>query len=305
MTFGEQVDKSSAQKMIEAFLSEGQNHLDTAYVYCKGETESILGQLITPRRRKKVCLATKAHPSCEGGLSADSVTQQLETSLSRLKTESVDLFYLHSPDLDTPITDTLHACWQLHQSGKFKEFGLSNYAAWQVSDIHQICTHNGWMKPSVYQGMYNALTRDVERELFPCLRNYGIKFYAYNPLAGGLLTGKHPGFSKSALEGRFKLHETYRNRYWDELYFEAVDVVAGACKAAGITLANAALRWLSQHSYLTRGEGDGIILGASNVEQLEHNLKIMKQGSLEQSVVEAFDRGWEICRPACVKYFRP
>ena len=305
MTFGEQVDKPSAQKMIQTFLSEGHNHLDSAYIYCKGETEKILGQLITPKQREEIYLATKAHPSREGGLNADSVTHQLETSLARLNTDYADLFYLHSPDLVTPITETLRSCWELYQSGKFKDFGLSNYAAWQVSEIYEICAHNGWMKPVVYQGMYNALTRDVERELFPCLRNYAIKFYAYNPLAGGLLTGQHASFSKSAREGRFKLHEMYRERYWDELYFKAVDLVVRACRASGTTPASAALRWLRRHSYLTQSEGGGIILGASNPQQLEHNLNILKEGPLEQSVVEAFERGWKICRPACIKYFRP
>ena len=305
MTFGEQADKASAQKMVETFLSEGHNHLDTAYIYCKGKTESILGELITPKLREQTYLATKAHPSHNGGLSANSIIEQLETSLTRLKADYVDLFYLHSPDLNTPIKETLHACWQLYQSGKFKDFGLSNYAAWQVSEIYEICAHNGWMKPVVYQGMYNALTRDVERELFPCLRNYGIKFFAYNPLAGGLLTGKHRSFTESAQAGRFKLQESYRDRYWDELYFEAVGIVAGACNAADITPARAALCWLSEHSCLTEGEGDGIVLGASNLEQFEQNLNGLKDGPLDQSVVEAFDRGWEICRPACIKYFRP
>lgn len=305
MTFGEQVDKANARQMIEIFLSAEHTDLDTAYIYCGGETEKILGQLITPERREEINLATKAHPSENEGLSPHGVTRQLEASLARLKTEYVDLFYLHSPDPSTPITDTLQACWRLHQSGKFKDFGLSNYAAWQVSEIYHICAQNGWMKPVVYQGMYNALTRDVERELFPCLRSYGIKFYAYNPLAGGLLTGKHPGFSETAEAGRFKLQQTYRDRYWDELYFQAVAKVVKACNMYETAPANAALRWLTYHSCLSRRDGDGIILGASKVEQLERNLGILNEGSLEQEVVEAFDRGWEICRSACSKYFRP
>ena len=304
MTFGEQVGKPNAQRMIETFLAAGHNHLDTAHIYCEGETENILGELITPQQRGEVHLATKADPSA-GDLSARSVTRQLETSLTRLKTNYVDLFYLHSPDLTTPITETLQACWQLHQSGKFKEFGLSNYAAWQVSEIYQICERNGWMKPVVYQGMYNALTRDVERELLPCLRSYAIKFYAYNPLAGGLLTGKHPGFSQAAEEGRFKLHESYRDRYWDELYFKAIDEVMRTCTVSDTSMTSAALRWLSYHSSLSLSSDDGIVLGASRREHLEYNLNVLKEGPLAQDVVDALDHGWQISKPACIKYFRP
>lgn len=212
-----------------------------------------------------VSLATKANPWDGKTLKPESVRAQLETSLQRLQTDCVDLFYLHAPDHQNPIEDTLRACNQLHKEvkkkkirksppvylnsnipcqklvpssadamllilkhsfvylhlygyqGKFKEFGLSNYASWEVAEIVCICRHNDWIVPSVYQviwhktslwrltlvfplsdssyfcpvllkGMYNATTRQVETELLPCLRYYGMKFYAYNPLAGEINT---------------------------------------------------------------------------------------------------------------------
>ena len=101
-------------------------------------------------------------------------------------------FYLHAPDHETPLAETLKACDELHKSGKFKELGLSNYAAWQVSEVMNLCKSNNWVKPTVYQGMYSAITRAVEAELFPCLRYYGIRFYAFSPLGGGILTGTAP-----------------------------------------------------------------------------------------------------------------
>ncbi len=111
--------------------------------------------------------------------------------MQRLNTDFVDLLYMHSPDLETPIEQSLQACFEAYQLGKLKAFGLSNFAAWQVAEVVELCRKHGWMLPTVYQGMYNALTRDVEKELFACLRHYDIAFYAYNPLVGGLLTGKH------------------------------------------------------------------------------------------------------------------
>src|SRR5690606_26118365 len=105
-----------------------------------------------------------------------------------------DIFYLHFPDHKTPLEETLKACQKLYEEGKFKELGLSNYSSWQVSEIYNMCKNNGWVLPTVYQGMYNVITRDVEKELFPCIRYYNMRFYSYNPLAGGLLTERYDSY---------------------------------------------------------------------------------------------------------------
>lgn len=305
MTFGGQADGAAARGMIDAFTAAGYDHLDTAYIYCDGKTESMLGRLITPQQRAALHLAAKAHPKEGPGLSAEGVVSQLETSLERLNTNYADLFYLHSPDPGTPIADTLEACWRLYQGGRFRQFGLSNYAAWQVAEITELCQREGWMQPQVYQGMYNALTRDVERELFPCLRNYRIAFNAYNPLAGGLLSGKHTAVDDTHGGGRFALNQNYRDRYWDEPYFEAVDLVKRVCGKHAAAPAAAALRWLIHHSMMSADAGDAIILGASRLQHLESNLEAFGQGPLPEEVVDAFDQGWRITRPVCIKYFRP
>ena len=128
---------------------------------------------------------------------------QLETSLKRLQLDKVKLFYLHAPDTATPLVDTLTGVKKLHEEGKFEELGLSNYPAWEVAHVYHLCDKMGMVKPTVYQGMYNGITRQVEMELFPCLRRLGMRFLAYNPLAGGLLTGKHR-FDADPDQGRFK-----------------------------------------------------------------------------------------------------
>lgn len=312
MTFSGQVDAETATQMIETFRQAGHVSLDTAYVYNKGGTEVLLGKLNANGVLTGTRLAGKANPSVEGGLTAASVKHQLHTSLQRLGMESLDLFYLHSPDLNTPIRETLEAVAELHQQGRFQRLGLSNYAAWQVAEIVEICRSEGWMAPTVYQGMYNALTRDVERELFPCLRNYGMAFYAYNPLAGGLLSGKHQSVDAVPPGGRFADFDGYQSRYWKPAYFEVINRLSAQCRAENIEPAAAALRWLCHHSALVGTDTatpttttHGLIIGASSMHHFEQNLQATAAGALPASLVDAFDQGWEEVRSACIKYFRP
>ena len=225
--------------------------------------------------------------------------------MQRLGSNQIDLLYLHAPDLETPITQTLECCFEMFQEGKFREFGLSNYAAWQVAEIVELCRQHEWMQPTVYQGMYNALTRDVERELFLCLRNYKMRFYAYNPLAGGLLTGKYRSVDELPGSGRFSLREAYQQRYWKAEYFEVLQNLQAACDESGIKPAQAAIGWLLHHSMLDASYGDGIIIGASKIEQLGQNLESFQQPPLDASVIDTMDRGWQLIKPDCAKYFRP
>ena len=122
----------------------------------------------------------------------------------------VDLMYFHFPDGQTPIEGALETYAELHDRGVVGELGLSNYPSWQVIDIAYKCDKIGCPRPTVYQGMYNALCRNVEPELFPAIRSLGIRFYAFNPLAGGMLTGKHKDFESSPQPGRFARLESYR-----------------------------------------------------------------------------------------------
>lgn len=304
MTLGKEVDEATAEKMVDFFLNQAQVEIDTAYGYSEGRSEEILGKILYSARRKKVKLATKVNPWSEFGLQPERVIQQVETSLTRLKTDHIDLLYIHSPDLKTPIELTLRACQKLHQEGKFKELGLSNYAAWQVVHIWHICKKNGWVLPTVYQGMYNGITRDVERELFPALRELGIRFYAYNPLAGGLLTGKHMRQKVGPVEGRFTLYPGYKERYWKEAQFHALEIIRLACDMNNLTMTEAALRWIKHHSFLKGTKYDGVTVGATNIEQLKENFEGYSGGKLPNGIVNAFNLAWESARPACPQYFR-
>ncbi len=304
MTFADQVDQQDASVMINAFKKAGFNELDTAYMYVSGNTERLLGKLEKQRRLDDCLLATKVNPR-DSGLGKTSIDKQFTTSLERLCVDKVDLLYLHMPDLDTPIEESLAAINEHYLAGRFKRFGVSNYAAWQVADIYRICEREGYPLPTVYQGMYNALTRDVERELLLCLNEFNIAFYVYNPLAGGMLSGKHTSLSALPDEGRFSVNKEYQKRYWKKDYFKAIDRFVNACKDENIAPSTAALRWLVHHSALDNQKSDAVILGASKVEHFNANLTAVTQGELPQSIINALDEGWEISRVDCIKYFRP
>lgn len=304
MTFGKQVDEETADSILEFFLASGYREIDTAHDYCKGTTEEILGRILTPERRKKIYLATKVNPWGDGGLRPESVRNQLDTSLQRLKTDSIDLLYLHAPDLKTPIEVTLAVCQELFREGRFRELGLSNFAAWQVADIWHICQRNGWVLPTVYQGMYNGITRAVEPELLPALRNFGIRFYAFNPLAGGLLTGKHLSIDDYPSEGRFVILDIYQERYWTQGYFDALEKLRQQSRQHGVEMAGSALRWALHHSMLDGALRDTVIIGMSNFAQLVANMDSAGQGALPEEMCTAYDRAWAVARPVCPPYFR-
>jgi aflatoxin B1 aldehyde reductase len=303
-------------RMVQSFLSAGHVETDTAFMYGQGETEKIMGRW-SDELKKKLLISTKVNPWAApwNSLNTLSVNQQFKTSLERLKLQQpIDILYLHMPDHKTSIEETLKAVNDLYSQGKFCRFGLSNYAAWQVVEIFYLCKSHGWVLPTVYQGMYNAFTREVERELFPALRRLNIAFYAYNPLAGGLLTGRYK-FSDlgSQPTGRFfgnSWAEHYRARYWNQTLFEAIENVQKALTEVygpnAVSMTEASLRWLMHHSQLNGERGDAVIVGASSVRHMDENLAACARGPLHERVVAAFDAGWRvvIAHGQCPSYFR-
>ena len=153
--------------------------------------------------------------------------------------------------------------------------------------------------------MYNAVTRDVERELLPALRRLGMRFYAYNPLAGGLLAGKYTSVNALPTVGRFFEMPTYRDRYWKASYFQAIQRITEHCRQKNVPMVHAAIWWLVQHSDLHAKSSDGIIVGASTPSQLQENLRAWPIKTLTDDLIEQFNKAWELTRPTCQKYFRP
>lgn len=308
MTFGEQIFGQDVSDMINCFLSYGYQELDTAYVYNEGECERLIGNSIRNIERNAYKISTKVNPRISGYLDKNAVLSQVNESLKRLNIQKVDTLYLHFPDPRTSVKSALEGCAQLYEEGKFTELGISNFPAWLVSEVYYICKFNGWVLPTVYEGLYNPLSRHAERELDAALNNYNIRFYAYNPLAGGMLTDKYSGEDRVIKEGRFTNRPNYKQRYWKDSYFNAVQIVRDACEEYDINIVEASYRWLFYHSMLKRERGDGIIIGASRLEQLEQNIATIRNGELPDKIVKAFEDAWQTSRidaPEYFKYYEP
>lgn len=302
MTFGESVFSPDVERFIQAFLDAGYDEVDTAYVYNEGNCERLLGEVL-PTLNRPYRIDTKVNPRVTGKLDGASAYRQVHESLERLRLSSVDTVYLHFPDPATPVISVLEAMADLHDQGKYKELGLSNFPAWMVADVWHICDGHAWVKPTVYQGMYNPLTRLAERELNACLDHFGMRYYAYNPLCGGLLTGRYGRFEDAPTDGRFTHRPGYQNRYWKKSYFDAVELLKAACEKEGITTVEATYRWLAHHSMLRASRGDAVIIGASKLNHLKQNMETMKAGPLPGHVLDAFEQAWKITRPDSPEYF--
>ncbi|KAG9311760.1 NADP-dependent oxidoreductase domain-containing protein [Chiua virens] len=289
-----------AQNLVNLYVSYGHDKLDSARVY--GTSEEVISQLDL----KGCTLDTKIHPVGAGGFKAEKVKESLAASVKALGNVKIQTLYLHAPDRTTPIEETLCAVNDLYKEGLFEEFGLSNYNSWEVAEVVCIADKRGWVKPTVYQGLYNVIERTVEAELLPCLRHFGIRFYAYSPLASGALTGrilteedtKEPGGrwdpKVSILAGRLQ------ERYTPML--PALRELKGSLEENNLTLSEAAWRWLQHHSGLDPAAGDRVIIGASNLVQLETNLRGNNGGPLSEDIVSLLNSTWLKLKPAARHY---
>ena len=186
---------------------------------------------------------------------------------------------------------------------RITDMGLSNFPAWMVADVWHICHRNSWVLPTVFEGIYNPLTKKAETELNACLNHFGMRFYAYNPMAGGLLTGRYGRYEDAPTDGRFTHRPNYQRRYWKKSYFDAVEIIKSSCEKEGITIIEATYRWLVYHSMLNAERGDAIIIGASKLNHLKQNLETVKAGSLPDSIVDAFEKAWWCCKADSPEYF--
>ena len=292
---------------LDYYQESGYNEVDTARQYVKGQQEAFTKAARWRERGLK--LSTKCYPESPAEHSKERVKATCEKSLSELGASKVDIFYLHAPDRSVPFEETLEACNELFQEGKFNKLGLSNYAAWEVAEIWNIANERGWVKPSVYQAMYNVLTRAIDDELIPCCRKYSIDIVVYNPLAGGVLTGKYKS-KEAPKEGRFsetdpRIGNMYRERYFKDANFEALRIIEPVAGKHELTLREIAFRWCVHHSKLNVTNGkDGVVIGVSSMKQLKENLEDLEKGHLPKEVFEALDQAWQVTKPSCPLYWR-
>jgi aryl-alcohol dehydrogenase-like predicted oxidoreductase len=302
MTFGGQAGEAASIRMVDRCLEAGINFLDTANVYSKGRSEEILGKALKGRR-DRVILASKVRGKMgdgpdESGLSRTAMRRAIEDSLRRLGTDHLDIYYLHMPDYDVPIEETLETMERFVQEGKVRYPAASNYSSWQMCRMLWLAERNGYKPAVITQPMYNLLARGLEQEYLPMAKDLGVSTVVYNPLAGGLLTGKQK--REQPLKGtRFEKNKIYQARYWREAYFDAVDEVAAIARQAGRSMVSLSLNWLLHHS-----QTDCVILGASRIEQLEQNLQAAEEGPLSEDVLKACDAVWARLRGVTPNYNR-
>ncbi|KAF4124307.1 aflatoxin B1 aldehyde reductase [Geosmithia morbida] len=323
MTFGPDesagariTDQGIFKKALDTFQARGYNEVDTAPVYIGGRQEAFTRE--AGWKGRGLTLATKVkYPSEPGANAKDKVIASVESSLKELGTDCIDmgrgmdeqLLYLHRADRTVPFAETLEAMNELHKAGKFVQFGISNFTAYEVAEIVMTCKYNNWVRPTIYQGMYNCITRGIEAELFVACRRYGLDIVAYNPLAGGLFSGKIKSADLVPESGRFSNTTTtqgknYRDRYFRESTFKALQLVEQATQKEGLTMIETALRWMVHHSQLKIKDGnDGIIIGVSSVTQLEDNLNNLEKGPLPDEVVQALDQAWLVSKVDSTNYW--
>ncbi|KAG0205342.1 hypothetical protein BGX28_003050 [Mortierella sp. GBA30] len=302
MTTVKVVGVEAVKPFLETFHSFGHVEVDTARIYGNGDSETVLSMLPTAHLK----ISTKVYPGFPGAHEPENLKKQFRQSLEALKTNKVDILYLHAPDHATPFELTIKAIDDLYREGHFERFGLSNFLSWQVAQIYELCKKYGYVLPSVYQGMYNPIARSVVPELLPCLKSYNIGFYAYNPIGGGLLTGRYKAEDDVVEGSRYDPNtgfgKLFRDRYWNKLTFEGIQILNKAATDNNLTLLEATLRWMRHHSGL---EGkDGIIIGASSIHHLEANLAGLDKGPLPQAMIDAFDAAWEHVMAASPYYYR-
>ena len=302
MTFGKPVDQNGATRMVDLCLASGINCIDTANMYQLGVAEQILGHALKGKR-DRVILTSKVRMKMgdepdEAGLSKRAIFRAIEDSLRRLQTDYLDIYFLHQPDYDVPIDETMEAMEVLVQQGKVRYPGTSNYASWQLVGMLDLARERGYKPAFISQPMYNLIARGIEQELLPMAKTYGVSTFVYNPLAAGLLTGKH--VEQHIPEGgRFDKNRMYQDRYWHARTFQAVTRLKEIANDAGRSMISLAFGWLLHHT-----ASDVVILGASSIEQLKQNLDACGQGPLVGEVVSACDEVWQEFRGPLPSYNR-
>ncbi|CAK7205256.1 hypothetical protein SEUCBS139899_008023 [Sporothrix eucalyptigena] len=290
---------------VAALLAElhalGITTLDSAAGYPPGNawnTETLLGASGVLGKDNKFVVDTKVLVTPgEAWLAPALIQASLDKSLSLLRVPRVRMLYAHANDGKTPLVEQAAVFDREVRAGRCLQYGISNYTTADMAALFAICEQHNFVKPAVYQGMYNALRRNIEEELLPLLRKHRCAFYAYSPLAGGFLTGKVTKAREEAEKGAKEGGELIRTRWqgasaypaYVKIYdtpamHVAVRRLQAVCAAARppMTTQEASMRWLLHHSAL--GENDGVIFGAKTVEQIRSNVAEMRRGPLPEEV---------------------
>jgi aryl-alcohol dehydrogenase (NADP+) len=304
MTFGLQCDEQRSQAIMDTAAAGGIDFLDTADVYplgggakTQGRTEEIVGAWLKGKRHQFVlatkCVGVTGPKAWDRGMSRKHVLDAIEASLRRLGTDYVDLYQLHGYDTLTPIDEALEALDTVVRHGKARYVGVSNWPAYKTARALGRSEVKNLARIESVQPRYNLLFRGFERDLLPMCEEEQIAVIPYNPLAGGLLTGKHAGNAPPPEGSRFTLGSAgarYQARYWNQKEFETIERLRGVGNEAGMSMATMAMAWVLSNPAITAP-----IVGASRPEQLADSLAAAEKGALPADLKSRLDEithGW-------------
>ena len=298
MTFGLQCDEVQSHAILDAAAAGGVDFLDTANVYplggdrtTAGRTESIIGRWLKGKRSQFIiatkCVGVMGPKPWERGMSRKHILDAIEGSLQRLGTDYVDIYQLHGYDPHTPIDEALGALDDVVRSGKARYIGVSNWPAYKIARALGRSEARNLVRIDSVQPRYNLLFRSFERDLLPLCAEEGIAVIPYNPLAGGMLTGKHRQSEPPPAGTRFALGTAasrYQERYWKEREFAAVEELRGVATEAGMSMATMAIAWTMANPAITAP-----IIGASRPEQLADSLAAAAQAPMSADLKRKLD----------------
>ena len=280
MTFGEDLGWGSSvedsQKILDRYIELGGNFIDTANFYTKSHSEKIIGDHVGrhPSRRDRLVIATKfsgnLYPGDPngGGSGRKSIIAACENSLRRLRTDYIDLYWLHNWDVHTPMDETMAALETLVQSGKVRYIGVSDTPAWKIAEANMIARFRGWSAFIGLQIEYSLLERSVEQELVPMALEFGLGITPWSPLKSGALSGKYTRHNAGQLKGDRGM---FLDPFLSETTYAVVDELAAIAATHNSTAARIALAWLAGRPAVT-----SIIIGARRLAQLEDNIKALE-----------------------------
>ncbi len=276
------VEQQEAEQMIETLRQQGINFLDTADAYQNGKSERLLGELIRDDRKRWILATKTGYPLPSDGqgprLNRDRILKKFESSLKRLGTEFVDIYYLHCNDPQTPIAETVRTMGEVVESGRARCWGFSNYYAWQIAEIIRICDLERIPRPVIAQTHYNVFKRFAEREYLPACEHFGISVIGYSPLARGVLTGKYqpgtppPKESRKSLETSFTMKAEYHPES-----LELAQKIKQHAENQKMGPVQFAVLWVLQNRIVK-----SVVAGPRNVEQLFGYLKAFEHPFTEE-----------------------
>jgi 1-deoxyxylulose-5-phosphate synthase len=282
MTFGFQCDEETSVGILDRAAEGGIDFIDTADVYplggdltTQGRTEEILGRWLSDKRDRFViatnCFGRTGPAPFDTGSSRKHIFDAVDRSLRRLQTDYIDLYQLHAFDPDTPIEETLGALDDLVHQGKVRYIGCTNFLTYQLVRAIGRSETLGFARFDSVKPRYNLLFRQIEREMLPFCAEEGVGVVPYNPIAGGLLSGKYDRKDPPPSGSRFKLGnvgEMYQSRYWHDREFDTVEQLNSLAKEAGVELVTLSVAWILANRVITAP-----IIGASHPDQLDASLK--------------------------------